>query len=112
VDLIDWTICRTRTPGGKGINWQKERKEKVHFFLMKKRMSLFTTEKISSFFSNEPSNCKQLVMNNKQYSNEEIDVSLFTTEKLSSSELYNHWNYNNEKKNLCNEFINRVEALE
>jgi hypothetical protein len=37
-------------------------------------------------------------MNNKQYSNEEIDVSLFTTEKLSSSELYNHWNYNKEKK--------------
>nr|QGU84384.1 hypothetical chloroplast RF19 [Casearia velutina] len=41
-------------------------------------------------------------------------MSLFTTEKLSSDELYNHWNYNNEqkKKNLSNEFINRVEALD
>jgi len=26
-------------------------------------------------------------------------MSLFTTEKLSSDELYNHWNYNNEKRN-------------
>nr|YP_010044962.1 hypothetical protein RF1 [Dianyuea turbinata]QPF96166.1 hypothetical protein RF1 [Dianyuea turbinata] len=41
-------------------------------------------------------------------------MSLFTTEKLSSDELYNHWNYNNEqkKKNLSNEFLNRVEALD
>nr|YP_009711450.1 Ycf1-like protein [Homalium paniculiflorum]QGA46992.1 Ycf1-like protein [Homalium paniculiflorum] len=41
-------------------------------------------------------------------------MSLFTTEKLSSDELYNHWNYNNEqkKKNLSNEFINRVEVLD
>jgi hypothetical protein len=38
---------------------------------------------------------------------------LLTTEKLSSNELYNHWNYNNEQKNknLSNEFINRVETL-
>nr|QWQ50342.1 hypothetical chloroplast RF1 [Ricinus communis]QWQ50597.1 hypothetical chloroplast RF1 [Ricinus communis]QWQ50937.1 hypothetical chloroplast RF1 [Ricinus communis]QWQ51277.1 hypothetical chloroplast RF1 [Ricinus communis] len=37
-----------------------------------------------------------------------------TTEKLSSDELYNHWNYKNEqkKKNLSNEFINRVQALD
>nr|YP_009687076.1 hypothetical protein RF1 [Klainedoxa gabonensis]QDW75823.1 hypothetical protein RF1 [Klainedoxa gabonensis] len=41
-------------------------------------------------------------------------MSLFTTEKLFSDELYNHWNYNNEqkKKNLSNEFRNRVEALD
>ncbi|KAJ9128859.1 hypothetical protein P3X46_034373 [Hevea brasiliensis] len=35
-------------------------------------------------------------------------ISLFTTEKLSSDELYNRWNYKNEqkKKILNNEFIN------
>nr|YP_010884779.1 Ycf1 protein [Viola labradorica]WIW76488.1 Ycf1 protein [Viola labradorica] len=39
-------------------------------------------------------------------------MSLFTTEKLASDELYNNWNFNNEqkKKNLSNEFRNRVEA--
>jgi len=72
---------------GKGALFSDEEKDvSIH-----NRKNLF-------FFSDEPSNCKQLVMNNKQYSNEEIDVSLFTTEKLSSSELYNHWNYNKEKK--------------
>ena len=37
-------------------------------------------------------------------------ISPFTTEKLSSDELYNRWNYKNEqkKKTLNNEFINRV----
>nr|ARK37799.1 hypothetical chloroplast RF19 [Hevea brasiliensis] len=41
-------------------------------------------------------------------------ISLFTTEKLSSDELYNRWNYKNEqkKKILNNEFINRVQALD
>ncbi|YP_002720170.1 ycf1 (chloroplast) [Jatropha curcas] len=41
-------------------------------------------------------------------------MSLFTTEKLSSDELYNRWNYKNEqkKKNLSNEFIKRVQALD
>nr|YP_010451016.1 Ycf1 protein [Eleutharrhena macrocarpa]UTV00797.1 Ycf1 protein [Eleutharrhena macrocarpa] len=39
---------------------------------------------------------------------------LYTTEKLSSEELYNHWVYTNEKKknNLSNEFLNRIEALD
>nr|YP_010320581.1 hypothetical chloroplast RF1 [Cleidion brevipetiolatum]UJJ83705.1 hypothetical chloroplast RF1 [Cleidion brevipetiolatum] len=39
---------------------------------------------------------------------------LFTTEKLASAELYNHWNSKNEQKNknLSNEFINRVQALD
>nr|YP_010439720.1 Ycf1 protein [Viola betonicifolia]UTC33657.1 Ycf1 protein [Viola betonicifolia]UXO95085.1 Ycf1 protein [Viola betonicifolia] len=39
-------------------------------------------------------------------------MSLFTIEKLASDELYNNWNFNNEqkKKNLSNEFRNRVEA--
>nr|YP_010559544.1 hypothetical protein RF1 [Euphorbia alluaudii]UED20983.1 hypothetical protein RF1 [Euphorbia alluaudii] len=41
-------------------------------------------------------------------------ISLFITQKLSSDELYNHWNSKNEekKKNLSNEFINRVQALD
>nr|UMP08029.1 hypothetical chloroplast RF1 [Cannabis sativa] len=41
-------------------------------------------------------------------------VSLFTTEKPSSNELYNHWSYNNEekRKNLSNKFIKRVKALD
>uniref|UniRef100_A0AB39U3J4 Protein TIC 214 n=1 Tax=Hydnocarpus kurzii TaxID=3240908 RepID=A0AB39U3J4_9ROSI len=41
-------------------------------------------------------------------------ISLFTTEKFTSAKLYNHWNYNNEKKkkNLSNEFINRIETLD
>nr|YP_010559710.1 hypothetical protein RF1 [Euphorbia ampliphylla]UED21149.1 hypothetical protein RF1 [Euphorbia ampliphylla] len=41
-------------------------------------------------------------------------ISLFITQKLSSDELYNHWNYKNQekKKNLSNEFINRVQALD
>nr|QXM16013.1 hypothetical chloroplast RF19 [Celtis koraiensis]QXM16099.1 hypothetical chloroplast RF19 [Celtis sinensis] len=41
-------------------------------------------------------------------------MSLFTTEKLSSNELYNHWGYNNEKKrkNLKNKFLNKVKALD
>nr|YP_010193004.1 hypothetical protein LK071_pgp007 [Leptopus cordifolius]QZP42392.1 hypothetical protein [Leptopus cordifolius] len=41
-------------------------------------------------------------------------MSLFTTEKAFSGELDNHWNYNNEqkKKNLSNEFRNRVKALD
>ncbi|KAF4400835.1 hypothetical protein G4B88_004378 [Cannabis sativa] len=36
-------------------------------------------------------------------------VSLVTTEKPSSNELYNHWSYNNEekRKNLSNKFIKR-----
>ena len=44
----------------------------------------------------------------------ERKVSLFTTEKAFSGELYNHWNYKNEqkKKNLSNEFRNRVKALD
>nr|ATI24800.1 hypothetical chloroplast RF19 [Plukenetia volubilis] len=39
---------------------------------------------------------------------------LFTTEKLPSVELYNHWNHKNEqkKKNLSNEFLSRVQALD
>uniref|UniRef100_A0A6N2KCN0 Translocon at the inner envelope membrane of chloroplasts 214 n=1 Tax=Salix viminalis TaxID=40686 RepID=A0A6N2KCN0_SALVM len=39
---------------------------------------------------------------------------LCSQQKNSSDELYNHWNYNNEqkKKNLSNEFINRVEVLD
>nr|YP_010489036.1 Ycf1 protein [Eranthis byunsanensis]UWJ89877.1 Ycf1 protein [Eranthis byunsanensis] len=39
---------------------------------------------------------------------------LYTTEKLSSEELYNHWVYTNEQKrnNLSNELINRIEALD
>nr|YP_010261445.1 hypothetical chloroplast RF1 [Aspidopterys concava]UIB40527.1 hypothetical chloroplast RF1 [Aspidopterys concava] len=41
-------------------------------------------------------------------------ISPFTTEKLFSDELYNHWNYNNEqkKKNVSDEFLNRIEALD
>nr|YP_010362779.1 hypothetical protein RF1 [Euphorbia drupifera]UNS16735.1 hypothetical protein RF1 [Euphorbia drupifera] len=41
-------------------------------------------------------------------------ISLFIPQKLSSDELYNHWNYKNQekKKNLSNEFINRVQALD
>nr|YP_010810138.1 hypothetical protein RF1 [Euphorbia neokaessneri]UOA67830.1 hypothetical protein RF1 [Euphorbia neokaessneri] len=41
-------------------------------------------------------------------------ISLFITQKLSSDELYNHWNSKNEekKKNLSNEFIKRVQALD
>nr|QNQ65642.1 hypothetical chloroplast RF1 [Tetracentron sinense] len=41
-------------------------------------------------------------------------IFLYTTEKLSSEELYNHWVYTNEQKknNLNNEFINRIEALD
>nr|YP_010809240.1 hypothetical protein RF1 [Euphorbia brunellii]UOA66850.1 hypothetical protein RF1 [Euphorbia brunellii] len=41
-------------------------------------------------------------------------ISLFITQKLSSDDLYNHWNSKNEekKKNLSNEFINRVQALD
>nr|YP_010576487.1 hypothetical protein RF1 [Antidesma bunius]UZN44028.1 hypothetical protein RF1 [Antidesma bunius] len=41
-------------------------------------------------------------------------MSLFTTETLLGSELYNEWNSNNEqkKKNLNNGFINRVKTLD
>nr|ADD30913.1 putative RF1 protein [Berberidopsis corallina] len=41
-------------------------------------------------------------------------MSLSTTEKLSSDELYNHWIYTNEQKrnNLSNEFIKRIAALD
>nr|QXE40079.1 Ycf1 [Cnidoscolus aconitifolius] len=41
-------------------------------------------------------------------------ISPFTTEKLSSDELYNRWNYKNEqkKKTLNNEFRNRVQAID
>nr|YP_009975753.1 hypothetical protein RF1 [Balanops pedicellata]QNK05171.1 hypothetical protein RF1 [Balanops pedicellata] len=41
-------------------------------------------------------------------------ISLFTTEKISSDELYNDWNYNNEqkKKNLSHELLTRVETLD
>jgi hypothetical protein len=41
-------------------------------------------------------------------------MSFFTTEKLSSDELYNHWSYTNEQKrnNLNKEFINRIEVLD
>nr|QJD22341.1 hypothetical chloroplast RF19 [Euphorbia larica] len=41
-------------------------------------------------------------------------MSPFITQKLSSDELYNHWNYKNEQKknNLSNEFISRVQALD
>nr|YP_009697830.1 Ycf1 [Cornus canadensis]QEJ84838.1 Ycf1 [Cornus canadensis] len=40
--------------------------------------------------------------------------SLSTIEKLPSDELYNNWIYTNEEKskNLSNEFINRIEALD
>nr|YP_009234698.1 hypothetical chloroplast RF1 [Meliosma aff. cuneifolia Moore 333]ADD30908.1 putative RF1 protein [Meliosma aff. cuneifolia Moore 333]AMD08416.1 hypothetical chloroplast RF1 [Meliosma aff. cuneifolia Moore 333] len=40
-------------------------------------------------------------------------MSLCTTEKLSSEELYNHWIYTNEQKrnSLKNEFLNRMKAL-
>nr|WAJ53714.1 Ycf1 [Philotheca spicata] len=40
--------------------------------------------------------------------------SFFTTEKLSSHEFYTHWNYNNDqkRKNLTQEFRNRVESLD
>nr|YP_009769894.1 hypothetical protein RF1 [Labichea lanceolata]QIT00596.1 hypothetical protein RF1 [Labichea lanceolata] len=40
-------------------------------------------------------------------------MSLFTTEKLSYDELYNHWSFTNDKKrnNLSNKFINRAEAI-
>nr|AWX63931.1 Ycf1 [Bretschneidera sinensis] len=39
---------------------------------------------------------------------------LFTREKLSSDEFFNHWSFTNDKKrrNLKNEFINRIEALD
>ena len=41
-------------------------------------------------------------------------MSFFTTEKLSSDELYNHWSYTNEQKrnNLNKEFISRIEVLD
>nr|YP_009503996.1 hypothetical chloroplast RF19 [Xylocarpus moluccensis]AXA07456.1 hypothetical chloroplast RF19 [Xylocarpus moluccensis] len=42
-------------------------------------------------------------------------MSFFTTEKLAASdELYNHWNYTNEKKknNFTKEFRNRIEVLD
>nr|QWK47145.1 hypothetical protein RF1 [Aphananthe aspera] len=41
-------------------------------------------------------------------------MSLFTTEKLSSDQLYNHWRNTNEqkKKELNNKFINKVKALD
>nr|UEN67684.1 hypothetical chloroplast RF1 [Picrasma quassioides] len=41
-------------------------------------------------------------------------MSSFTTEKLSSDELYTHWNYTNEqkKKNLTKEFRNRIQVLD
>nr|YP_009501444.1 hypothetical chloroplast RF19 [Passiflora pittieri]YP_009501456.1 hypothetical chloroplast RF19 [Passiflora pittieri]AXB38012.1 hypothetical chloroplast RF19 [Passiflora pittieri]AXB38024.1 hypothetical chloroplast RF19 [Passiflora pittieri] len=41
-------------------------------------------------------------------------ISLLTTEKLTSTELSNRWNSNNEqrKKTLSNEFLNRVENLD
>nr|YP_007624854.1 Ycf1 protein [Artemisia frigida]AFP98881.1 Ycf1 protein [Artemisia frigida] len=41
-------------------------------------------------------------------------ISLSTLEKLSADELYSEWLYTNKekKKNLNNEFINRIEALE
>nr|YP_010006502.1 Ycf1 [Mitostemma brevifilis]YP_010006515.1 Ycf1 [Mitostemma brevifilis]QNR05177.1 Ycf1 [Mitostemma brevifilis]QNR05190.1 Ycf1 [Mitostemma brevifilis] len=41
-------------------------------------------------------------------------ISLLTTEKLTSTELYNHWKSNNEqrKKTLSNEFLNRVKNLD
>nr|WCH58615.1 hypothetical protein RF1 [Chunia bucklandioides] len=41
-------------------------------------------------------------------------IFLSTTEKLSSDELYNHWTYTNDQKdkNLSNEFLNRIEALD
>nr|YP_009264416.1 hypothetical chloroplast RF1 [Hirtella macrosepala]ANJ18563.1 hypothetical chloroplast RF1 [Hirtella macrosepala] len=44
----------------------------------------------------------------------ERKIEFFTTEKTSSDELSNDWNYNNEekKKNLSNEFITRAEALD
>nr|YP_009265742.1 hypothetical chloroplast RF1 [Maranthes gabunensis]ANJ19972.1 hypothetical chloroplast RF1 [Maranthes gabunensis] len=44
----------------------------------------------------------------------ERKIEFFTTEKISSDELSNDWNYNNEekKKNLSNEFITRAEALD
>nr|YP_010994593.1 hypothetical protein RF1 [Disanthus cercidifolius]WOZ13325.1 hypothetical protein RF1 [Disanthus cercidifolius] len=42
------------------------------------------------------------------------NIFLSTTEKLSSDELYNQWIYTNEQKekNLRNEFLNRIEALD
>nr|YP_010689209.1 hypothetical chloroplast RF1 [Exbucklandia tonkinensis]WBR74226.1 hypothetical chloroplast RF1 [Exbucklandia tonkinensis]WQM21744.1 hypothetical chloroplast RF1 [Exbucklandia tonkinensis] len=41
-------------------------------------------------------------------------IFLSTIEKISSDELYNHWIYTNEQKekNLSNEFLNRIEALD
>nr|YP_010195185.1 hypothetical chloroplast RF19 [Arcangelisia gusanlung]QZZ82051.1 hypothetical chloroplast RF19 [Arcangelisia gusanlung] len=41
-------------------------------------------------------------------------ILLYTTEKFSSEELYNHWVYTNEQKknNLSNEFLNRIKALD
>ena len=41
-------------------------------------------------------------------------MSLFTTEKLSYDELYNHWSSTNDQKrnNLSNKFKNRAEALD
>nr|QOG08971.1 YCF1 [Jarilla chocola] len=41
-------------------------------------------------------------------------MPLFTQEKLSSNEFYNHWILTNEKKEskLTNEFLNRIEALD
>nr|YP_010362674.1 hypothetical protein RF1 [Euphorbia tithymaloides]YP_010362694.1 hypothetical protein RF1 [Euphorbia tithymaloides]UNS16630.1 hypothetical protein RF1 [Euphorbia tithymaloides]UNS16650.1 hypothetical protein RF1 [Euphorbia tithymaloides] len=41
-------------------------------------------------------------------------ISLFIIQKLSYEELYNHWNSNNKekKKNLSNEFLKRIQALD
>nr|QNS23255.1 hypothetical chloroplast RF19 [Broussonetia papyrifera] len=41
-------------------------------------------------------------------------MSLFTTDKLSSDELYNNWGFTNEqkRKNLNNKFINIIKALD
>nr|YP_010457586.1 hypothetical protein RF1 [Microtropis osmanthoides]UUA68807.1 hypothetical protein RF1 [Microtropis osmanthoides] len=44
----------------------------------------------------------------------ERKMPIFTTEKISSPELYNRWNYMNEQKKnkLNNEFLNRIETLD
>nr|YP_010458029.1 hypothetical protein RF1 [Pristimera indica]UUA69518.1 hypothetical protein RF1 [Pristimera indica] len=44
----------------------------------------------------------------------ERKMPIFTTEKMTSPELYNHWRYMNEQKKnkLNNEFLNRVETLD
>nr|WEH00897.1 hypothetical chloroplast RF19 [Euphorbia maculata]WKV29072.1 Ycf1 protein [Euphorbia maculata] len=41
-------------------------------------------------------------------------ISLFLTQKISSDELYNHWNSKNEQKYIyiTNEFINRIQTLD